>query len=778
MSNNNRKPQSSKDLRNKGNSGLNRKNDIPQKRIQSAIQSVDKSLDPSGNLVEQLNNIVQDYLLRSNCIKTLEQFKIESQFANEQSNETEHIILGHFDRGERDKFFESWSRYIPISQRQDHDSWKLEFYIQIYFFIYPIHPVFKKKGQIDKYSIYQLKNYLDNKGEDLSKTNEVLPFYALPYVKNPETHQSFQHLFTHEWISDLRMKLKEFIQSIYGSDQHGSILKRLVLSKEGSVNNRQQDNQKRIAEMKQLQQENTELKKKNNQQIQALQELNHLAQKNLTETQQKWVQFTGELLKTQKEMLKYIESNSKIPEQIQKFKKKIASCDKFLGQNFEDLVIRSEDISLFNNLTQPDHDLSEITNQQQMNPVQQSIEEYIPLNYEKIILLFTKSQNSVLIATVLQALRWRITRARSALERRAVVVAYQTHDLIGTHQRNIILAQHLMFKAAPVIQCQTLKLMNALASDYNGRTYLTSNSQLIKLLIELVKKDQTDSIKRKNAIGTLQKLSLRKQSQIWMLDSDIIYVALTILQREKFILSEYTYEYITALIMNLSLSTRGRDALSMNKELAFEVLFELIEYPNDQIRTFTNGTFYSMFSRRDLRDYAYQLNIPQELPKLLTVSEEKFKKQIQYMIEQLESNEDDYDESQMEEDNDVDDLEDEEECPVDDEDEDDLDNNDMVVGEELLKNEFALDNEQAGQQRQLMESIMQKELQQRSIYQEQMRDSQIEKMPVGQGPFIVDSLASVNVNQKQVQSQAQAFVSRPKIPRTPPIQQYNYQYQH
>ena len=47
----------------------------------------------------------------------------------------------------------------------------------------------------------------------------------------------------------------------------------------------------------------------------------------------------------------------------------------------------------------------------------------------------------------------------------------------------------------------------------------------------------------------------------------------------------------------------------------------------------------------------------------------------------------------MEEDNDVDDLEDDEECPVDDEDEDDLDNNDMIVGEELLKTDFALENE-------------------------------------------------------------------------------------
>ncbi|CAK69018.1 unnamed protein product (macronuclear) [Paramecium tetraurelia] len=383
-------------------------------------------------------------------------------------------------------------------------------------------------------------------------------------------------------------------------------------------------------------------------------------------------------------------------------------------------------------------------------------------------------------------IQWRITRARSALERRAVVVAYQTHDLIGTHQRNIILAQHLMFKVAPIIQCQTLKLMNALASDYYGRIYLTSNSFLIKLLIEFVKKDQTDSIKRKNAIGTLQKLSLHKQSQIWMLDNNIIYVALTILQREKFILSEYTYEYITALIMNLSLSSRGRDALSMNKKLAFEVLFELIEYPNDQIRIFINGTLYSMFSNIELRDYANQLNIPQKLTKLLPVIEEKFKKQIQYMIEKLESNEDDNDQSQMEDDNDLDDLEDEEECLVDDDDEDELDNNDMVVGEELLMNEFALENEQAEQQRLLMESSMQRELQQRTIYQEQMRDSQIEKMPVRckdyflsfnlEGPFIVDSLAQFNDNQKHMQLQTQAFVSRPKVPRTPPIQQYNYQH--
>jgi hypothetical protein len=38
---------------------------------------------------------------------------------------------------------------------------------------------------MDKESVAAFKNFLDTRGFDLSKTNEVLPFYALPYVKSP-----------------------------------------------------------------------------------------------------------------------------------------------------------------------------------------------------------------------------------------------------------------------------------------------------------------------------------------------------------------------------------------------------------------------------------------------------------------------------------------------------------------------------------------------------------------------------------------------------------------
>ncbi|CAD8055151.1 unnamed protein product [Paramecium sonneborni] len=492
-----------------------------------------------------------------------------------------------------------------------------------------------------------------------------------------------------------------------------------------------------------------------------------------------------------KDLQKYLDNNQSMQNQqkIQNLKKKLLQYEKFLNQDFEDLINKSQDISLFEKASMAEQEISHITNNQQLpTPIKPiHVEEYVPLNYPKIIQLFTKSNNYQHVANVLQALRWRITRAKNALQRRQVVVAYATHDIIGTHSKNILLAQYLILKSHNLIQCQTLKLLNALASDYHGRSYLTLNPTLIKFLVDLIKKEQSDSLIRKNAIGALQKMSLRKQSQTFMLENNIIYHTLIILKNEQNNLSEYTYEYITALIMNLSLSTRGKDELIQHKELAFEVLYDLIEYPNDQIRTFTNGTFYSLFSRKTIRDYAYSLGIPQELPRLLENSDEKFKKQIQYMIAQLQADEDDYDQSQMEEENDVDDIEEEEEeCIGDDDEEDELNIQDNIIGEELLSKDFELVGDEAENQKLVMDSIILKEVQQRNAQQEQIRESQLEKMPVGQIPFYNDTndkksyqkVQQFHNQQKQlIQGQGQQninyndlqeFAPKPKIPRTPP----------
>ena len=48
-------------------------------------------------------------------------------------------------------FFEYWQKYIPVNIRlHDERANKIEFYLQIYFLIYNIHPLFRRSMQIDK----------------------------------------------------------------------------------------------------------------------------------------------------------------------------------------------------------------------------------------------------------------------------------------------------------------------------------------------------------------------------------------------------------------------------------------------------------------------------------------------------------------------------------------------------------------------------------------------------------------------------------------------------
>lgn len=88
----------------------------------------------------------------------------------------------------------------------------MEFYLNIYFTIYPIHPFNNRPSpKLFKKAKEDFKSYLDTRGNLLSKTSEFLPYYALPYVKNPADHPNFKHMFNKEWIGEVRASLKDFL---------------------------------------------------------------------------------------------------------------------------------------------------------------------------------------------------------------------------------------------------------------------------------------------------------------------------------------------------------------------------------------------------------------------------------------------------------------------------------------------------------------------------------------------------------------------------------------
>jgi hypothetical protein len=87
----------------------------------------------------------------------------------------------------------------------------------------------------------------------------------------------------------------------------------------------------------------------------------------------------------------------------------------------------------------------------------------------------------------------------------------------------------------------------------------------------------------------------------------------TVLRNEQETLSDYSIEYATALLMNLSLRAAGKDKCEDPDIQLLNVLNDLVEHENLQVRTYVNGTLYSIFTRKKLREEAKALGMPEVL---------------------------------------------------------------------------------------------------------------------------------------------------------------------
>ena len=87
-----------------------------------------------------------------------------------------------------------------------------------------------------------------------------------------------------------------------------------------------------------------------------------------------------------------------------------------------------------------------------------------------------------------------------------------------------------------------------------------------------------------------------------MIKLDMIKWISQVLQKETEQLCDYTIEYATALLMNLSLRSSGKDKCEDPEIELLKVLNELVEHENPQVRTYVNGTLYSIFTRKKLRE--------------------------------------------------------------------------------------------------------------------------------------------------------------------------------
>ena len=197
------------------------------KRNENSISRINLSMNipESNELIKDvhkstdiISSLIHEYLLKRDYQKTLDSFQEELITKIKQknyykiafSNITETNLLKFFNLGRKNEFLKNWRRLIPNHIRiREPPLQKLEFYIQVYFAIYPL---LYRDGEINSNKTIQetmdeFKIFLEKKDSDYSKSNEFLQYYALPYVQNVKTHPTYSKLFQPEWAVELKDKI-------------------------------------------------------------------------------------------------------------------------------------------------------------------------------------------------------------------------------------------------------------------------------------------------------------------------------------------------------------------------------------------------------------------------------------------------------------------------------------------------------------------------------------------------------------------------------------------
>jgi LisH domain-containing protein ARMC9 len=142
----------------------------------------------------------------------------------------------------------------------------------------------------------------------------------------------------------------------------------------------------------------------------------------LIQSQSKWTLFTNEIVSMCYSIMALIENEKKghpiNQQQLEDMKIKINKYKEFVSQYQQDLNASD------------DKPKPPLQSEAVSNPVNEN-NEPTPLNYLKIREFLMTSTDHLKICSLLQAIRWRITRAKHGVPRKHVLYSYTQNDILG-----------------------------------------------------------------------------------------------------------------------------------------------------------------------------------------------------------------------------------------------------------------------------------------------------------------------------------------------------------
>ena len=163
----------------------------------------------------------------------------------------------------------------------------------------------------------------------------------------------------------------------------------------------------------------------------------------------------------------------------------------------------------------------------------------------------------------------RLTRSLPGNQRSSVLSSFIDSDLLGCSQHQDTSYQSsvidMMQTPHPLLREQLARLFNSISSLAGGRSYLSQAPPIVKALLQLMYGEREDNDARKNALGAVQKLSLRRSFARMMIKNNIVQWVVDNLLTQQDTLSDYTLRYSLALLMNISLRSIGENFCHITK---------------------------------------------------------------------------------------------------------------------------------------------------------------------------------------------------------------------
>lgn len=658
-----------------------------------------------------ISSLIHEYLLKREYYKSLDSFQDDLARKLKQKNYykttfldiTNTNVIKTLSLGNKEDFFKQWNRIIPnhIKLREGQVE-KTEFYIQVYFAIYPLlyKNSFTNNNTTLKQSMAEFKQYLEQKQNDLSKHNEFLEYYALPYIPNPQTHPSYSKLFQPEWTNELKEKIKNCIKSYLPNVKYPAIYELVCndnayasgnlnvsnisqtkfqmmktfleglaehvdVQESGNINNNAINSNSGEDTLFASSQVNDEI-------IKLREDYMRLKQKDernknaFLDFQRSWTNLALNILSYSFDLVMLCKSKKNINDvflQTDKINKKLLKYQAFLNKNLEQLdkgnktfnnaAVEQNDILMDTIANSRYDDISGINNsynagnQSFKNEINQShLLDMISLtNSLKNINDKTPPEDDIKLSYIIREIRLRIFRRNDMKMKNLTLYSVFYYDLVFKYN----IAHNILTNSSqcPMLALELMKLLNQISALTKGRNYLLMNKSGLTLVEDIVRcmmNEKGDTELRQNCLGTIQKFTLRFEPQNKIISLDIIKWLVDTFTYEGASLSDYTIEYGMALIMNLALRKKGRDKFELEAERVIQVLINYINKENNQIKTCVNGTLYSLLKRKRFVDEAKKFNLG-DLLLNTKENDPQLKKQIGYIVEEMNN----YNESDVQE---------------------------------------------------------------------------------------------------------------------------------